>query len=213
MLGIIAAMAIAPSALLEPGEKPESFPVRGIHLSAPARKDVEAFVSFIREALAKEGVGDFPPRPPRGGVNTLILEFNFSFDFRSLSEFADPSAPGKDDVAKIARACKEAGIELIPGINCLGHQSWKGRNGAFLQKHPEFDETPGKYPRTRISTAGATARSIPGCTRCCFRSSTSLPGPARPRLFTWGWTRSSSSPIPTAPAAAARTPPSSSPAR
>ncbi len=134
MHGIIAAMALAPSALLEPAEKPEPFPVRGIHLSAPARKDVEAFVSFIRDALAKEG------------VNTLILEFNASFDFRSLPEFADPSAPGKDEAAKIVRACREAGIELIPGINCLGHQSWKGRNGAFLQKHPEFDETPGKYP-------------------------------------------------------------------
>ena len=127
-------MAFAPSVLLEPAEKPGPLPVRGLHLSAPARKDVDTLVSFIREGLAREG------------VNTLILEFNTSFDFRSLPEFADPAAPGKDEAAKIVRACREAGIELIPGFNCLGHQSWKGKNGAFLEKHPELDETPGKFP-------------------------------------------------------------------
>jgi len=66
-------MAFAPSVLLEPAEKPGPLPVRGLHLSAPARKDVDTLVSFIREGLAREG------------VNTLILEFNTSFDFRSLN--------------------------------------------------------------------------------------------------------------------------------
>ena len=44
-------MAFAPSVLLEPAEKPGPLPVRGLHLSAPARKDVDTLVSFIREGL------------------------------------------------------------------------------------------------------------------------------------------------------------------
>lgn len=132
-MSLILAMAL----LGAPQEKAEALPVRGLHVGAPAKRDVDAFTAFVRDALAKEG------------VNTLILEFNFSFNFTSRAEFASPGAPGKDDVAKIVKACKESGIALIPQVNCLGHQSWAKRNGAFLSKHPEFDETPGKFPENK----------------------------------------------------------------
>jgi len=119
----------------EPAQADASrLPIRGIHLSAPAKRDLTPAIAFIREALPKEG------------VNTLILEFDFNFDFRSRPEFADSSALGSNEVQQIVRACREQGIDLIPQINCLGHQSWARRNGRLLQKHPEFDETPGKYP-------------------------------------------------------------------
>jgi hypothetical protein len=108
--------------------------VRGLHLSAPGKKDVPVALAFIRETL------------PREGVNTLILEMNYSFDFHSRPEFADPAAPGTEEMKQLAAACREGGIELIPQINCLGHQSWAKRNGRLLDKHPEFDETRGKYP-------------------------------------------------------------------
>lgn len=110
------------------------FPVRGIHFSVPSKNDVPACVEFIREVLPKEG------------VNTLILEFNYRYDYKSRREFANPSALGKKEVRRIVKACREAGIELIPQINCLGHQSWGRHTGPLLTKHPEFDETPGKYP-------------------------------------------------------------------
>lgn len=109
-------------------------PVRGLHLMAPARRDVAALVQFIRASL------------PRQGVNTLVLEFNYNFDYQSRPEFADRSALGQDEVRQILKACREQGIELIPQFNCLGHQSWSKRNARLLEKHPEFDETPGKYP-------------------------------------------------------------------
>ena len=115
----------------------QGLPVRGLHLSAPSKKDVGTALEFFRSALPKEG------------VNTLILEFGWHYDFQSRPEFSDPSAPGKDDVRKIAQACREGGIELIPQINCLGHQSWAEHDGRLLQKHPEFDETPGKYPKNK----------------------------------------------------------------
>lgn len=115
----------------------EALPVRGIHFSAPSKRDLPACIEFIREVLPKEG------------VNTLILEFNYRYDYKSRPEFANPSALGKKEVRQIVKACREAGIELIPQINCLGHQSGGRHTGALLTKHPEFDETPGKYPENQ----------------------------------------------------------------
>jgi hypothetical protein len=112
----------------------QTIPVRGLHLSAPSKLDLPAAVEFIRTALPKEG------------VNTLILEFNYGFNYQSRPEFSDPSALGREDVQQIANACRENGIEFIPGLNCLGHQSWAKRNARLLEKYPEFDETPGKFP-------------------------------------------------------------------
>lgn len=133
--GIVMALVVATAWCKGGAPADGAMPVRGIHLAAPGKKDVPALAAFIRGALAGEG------------VNTLILEFGYGFDFKSRPEFSDASAPGKDDVAKIVAACREKGIALIPQINCLGHQSWAARTGRFLEKHPEFDETPGKYPR------------------------------------------------------------------
>jgi hypothetical protein len=110
------------------------FPVRGLHLSAPAKNDLPQALVFLREVL------------PAQGVNTLILEFDFNFNFQSRPEFAEPGALGANEVRQIVAVCREQGIQLIPQINCLGHQSWDRHTGRLLQKHPEFDETPGKYP-------------------------------------------------------------------
>ncbi|NQT84974.1 family 20 glycosylhydrolase [bacterium] len=114
-----------------------ALPVRGIHFSAPSKRDLPACIEFIKKVLPKEG------------VNTLILEFNYSYDYKSRPEFANPLALGKKEVRQIVKACRKAGIELIPQINCLGHQSWGRRTAAFLRNHPEFDETPGKYPENK----------------------------------------------------------------
>jgi len=111
-----------------------ALPVRGLHTFAPARKDLAAALEFIRRSL------------PAEGVNTLIMEINYGYQFQSRPEMADRGALGRDEVRRIADACREKGIMLIPQINCLGHQSWAGHNGRLLQAHPEFDETPGKYP-------------------------------------------------------------------
>lgn len=116
---------------------PMILPVRGLHTFAPAKKDLPAALEFVRESL------------PREGINTLIVEFNYGYHFQSRPEFADPAALGRDEVRQIAAACREKGIALIPQINCLGHQSWAETTGRLLEKHPEFDETPGKYPRNK----------------------------------------------------------------
>lgn len=110
-------------------------PVRGLHLMAPAAADIPLAVRFIREALPKEG------------VNVLVLEFDYGYQFAKHPEVAEPGALSAEDVKTLAAAAKGAGVRLIPQINLLGHQSWAKSTGALLRSHPEFDETPGKYPQ------------------------------------------------------------------
>jgi len=124
-------------AALSYGAVASPLPVRGIHLGAPKTDDVPLLVRFIRDALPKEG------------VNVLVLEFDYRYQFAKHPEIADPDALSKDDVAKLVAAAKEAGVRLIPQINCLGHQSWDKTTLALLRTHPEFDETPDKYPQNQ----------------------------------------------------------------
>jgi len=112
----------------------EPLPVRGIHLAAPQPEEVDLALRFIREALPKEG------------VNTLVLEFNYRYRFTSRPEVADEPALTRQHLERLAAACREAGVRLIPMINLLGHQSWARTTFGLLRAHPEFDETPGKYP-------------------------------------------------------------------
>jgi hypothetical protein len=105
-------------------------PIRGLHCFAPSKADAGLCEKFIREVLPKEG------------VNHLVLEFNYSFAYRSHPELGDPNALDEKAVKQLLAACRAAGVKLIPQFNCLGHQSWAKTTFALLKKHPEFDETP-----------------------------------------------------------------------
>ncbi|HWQ53606.1 MAG TPA: family 20 glycosylhydrolase [Bryobacteraceae bacterium] len=107
-------------------------PVRGIHLMAPKAEEVPAAVRFITEGL------------PKHGVNLLVMEVNYGYAKRP--EVADPQGLAREDASRLVAACRQAGIRLIPMINMLGHQSWAKNTHALLRAHPEFDETPGRYP-------------------------------------------------------------------
>ncbi len=115
----------------------QPLPVRGIHLAAPKPDEIPLAERFIREALPKEG------------VNVLVLEFGYRYQFTRRPEIAEPDALSRDDVKKLAAACRAAGVKLVPQINMLGHQSWAGTTHALLRAHPEFDETPGRYPENQ----------------------------------------------------------------
>ncbi len=111
-----------------------SLPVRGLHLNAPKPADVPVLARFIRTALPKEG------------VNTLVLEINYRYRYTRRPEVAEADALSREDIAEIAAACRDAHVRLIPQINLLGHQSWSKTTAGLLRSHPEFDETPKKYP-------------------------------------------------------------------
>jgi hypothetical protein len=112
-------------------------PVRGLHLNVPKPDGVPRMVKFIREVLPKEG------------VNTLVLEIDYRYQFKSHPEVADENALSLEDARAIAAAAREANVKLIPLVNLLGHQSWAKTTFGLLRSHPEFDETPGKYPENK----------------------------------------------------------------
>lgn len=105
-------------------------PVRGLCIVAPNAAGVDAFTRFITEELG--------PRK----VNTLILRVDWNYQFTSHPELRDSNALSKADVKKIVNACKKSGINVIPQINLLGHQSWASTTYALLRVYPQFDETP-----------------------------------------------------------------------
>jgi hypothetical protein len=130
----VCALAGAAGLLLAGASPAQPLAVRGIHLAAPMPEEIPLAERFIREALPKEG------------VNTLVLEFNYRYQFRSHPEVADAQALSLEDVKRLVVGCRAAGVRLIPMINLLGHQSWAKTTFGLLRGHPEFDETPGKYP-------------------------------------------------------------------
>ena len=105
-------------------------PVRGLSISAPVPANVDSFVTFIQKEAA-----------PRG-VNTLILLIDYRYQFKSHPELIDTLALSEADAKKIVQVCKQNGIQIIPQINCLGHQSWANKAGKLLAVYPQFDETP-----------------------------------------------------------------------
>ncbi len=121
----------------------EPLPVRGIHLGAPKPEEMPLALRFIEQALPKEG------------VNLLVLEINYHYQFTKHPEVTDPDALSREQVQELAAACRRVGVRLMPMVNLLGHQSWAKTTFGLLRSHPEFDETPGKYP----DNAGIYCRS------------------------------------------------------
>jgi hypothetical protein len=105
-------------------------PIRGLCIGAPSASQMDRFIRFINEDLA-----------PRS-ANTLILRVDYNFQYASHPELGGPNALSREHLKRIADACQQHGIKLIPQINLLGHQSWANHPGALLRAYPEFDETP-----------------------------------------------------------------------
>ena len=118
--------SILPAA--EPADAP--FPIRGLAIAAPSPAQVDRFVRFIEEDLA-----------PRS-LNLLILRVDFGFQYTSHPELQDRNGLSQADVKRLADACRQHGIRVVPQINLLGHQSWRNRLGPLLRVYPDFDETP-----------------------------------------------------------------------
>jgi hypothetical protein len=107
--------------------------MRGIHLMLGSDSQAAALQGQL-------------PRLAAAGVNTLILETDYDFAFKSHPELSSPGCVTPARAHELAAEARRLGIRLIPQINCLGHQSWSKTTLALLKNHPEFDETPGQYP-------------------------------------------------------------------
>jgi hypothetical protein len=87
------------------------------------------------------------PKLAAMGINVLILEVNYSFDFKSHPELRHGTTPiTKAGARKFAALCRSQGIRLIPEFQSLGHQSWKAETFPLLKVYPQFDLTPGAFP-------------------------------------------------------------------
>ena len=128
----LATFTFLPAMSLDAGSSP--LPVRGLYLTAPKPDELSLAVRFIRDALPKEG------------VNVLVMEFDYRYQYKSHPEVTDTDALSEEQVKQIVAACHDAGVRLVPLVNLLGHQSWAAQTFGLLRAHPEFDETPGKYP-------------------------------------------------------------------
>jgi hypothetical protein len=81
------------------------------------------------------------------GINVIILEVDYNFDFKSHPELKRGANPiTRDGARRFAALCKKFNIRLIPEFQSLGHQSWKAETFPLLTVYPKFDLTPGAFP-------------------------------------------------------------------
>jgi glycosyl hydrolase family 20 len=90
------------------------------------------------------------PQLAKMGLNCLILEVNYGFEFKSHPELRQGDRQiTKAGSERFRERCKENGIELVPQFQCLGHQSWSKNTGPLLTKYPGLDLTPGAFPNNK----------------------------------------------------------------
>ncbi|MCT4648441.1 MAG: family 20 glycosylhydrolase [Carboxylicivirga sp.] len=114
-------------------EEPSKQVIRGVMLSTPSISQVDEFINFIEKELV--------PRK----VNCLILKVNYHLEYTSRPEIREKKTLSNAGAKRILEVCKNHQIELIPLVNCLGHQSWGADEKnirALLKTYPEFEENP-----------------------------------------------------------------------
>ena len=90
---------------------------------------------------------DYVPQLAEMGINVLILEVDYHFQFESHPELRQGEKQITRTGAKaLAECCKKSGIRLIPEFQSLGHQSWAKTTYPLLTVYPELDLTPGAFP-------------------------------------------------------------------
>jgi len=108
-------------------------PWRGVHVGIGSRDAVEQLTGVVGE------LADL-------GVNVIVAEINYGYEFQSHPELRKGSVSGAAQIKKLLAECRAHKVRLIPQFQCLGHQSWKKDTAPLLAKYPQFDETPGAYP-------------------------------------------------------------------
>ncbi len=113
-------------------QMPDSpFIIRGFCIEAPLQDELDRFITFMKDDLARDG------------INTLILRVDYNYEFESCPNLREEDALSRDEVKQLVQTARENNIRLIPQINLLGHQSWEERINILLREYPQFDETPG----------------------------------------------------------------------
>lgn len=112
----------------------------------PARPLVLGMHALMEsDADARVLVGEVPALARRG-VNLLIAEVDYAYEYVSHPELRTEGPVKKETVKALLAACRSRGIRLVPQFQSLGHQSWAEKTYPLLVQYPRLDETPDKYP-------------------------------------------------------------------
>ena len=119
----------------------------------PGSEKTEAQYEFViafhasvnTDKTGKNLIKELPDLQKRG-INTLFLEIGYNYQWKSDPKLYNKYVLSETVAREIAAECRRLSIDLIPEINCLGHQSWENKTFAMLKAYPELDETPGLYP-------------------------------------------------------------------
>jgi len=136
LLSLLLAAALVATAC---GPAPSAVPPRprplwfGFHAMLESPEEAQGLISEI-PALA--GLG----------VNLIVAEIDYNYEFVSHPELRSDKALSKETVKRIVALCRRYRIRLVPEFQSLGHQSWAEKTYPLLAKYPQFDESPGKYP-------------------------------------------------------------------
>jgi len=114
-----------------PKQNAESAPLvwRGVHLWLDRESSAKILITTL-------------PRLAAIGVNVVVVEVNYSFEFQTHPELRNQKFVTGTTAHELAAAARRCGIRLIPEFNCLGHQSFGRRVEPLLKVHPEFSEAP-----------------------------------------------------------------------
>ena len=83
----------------------------------------------------------------RMGVNTIILEVDYHYHYKSHPELRQGETQISFDAArKFSKTCSDNGLRLFVEFQCLGHQSWAKQTFPLLTVYPHLDITPGEFP-------------------------------------------------------------------
>ena len=82
------------------------------------------------------------PELAKLGVNTVVVEVNYSYEFKAHPELRNKTFIHRATARALADEAARHHIRLIPEFNCLGHQNFGRRIEPLLKVHPEFNETP-----------------------------------------------------------------------
>ncbi len=120
-----------------------------------------------RETAAQQLVKTLP-RLAAIGVNVVVVEVNYSFEFQAHPELRNRQFITRATAHQLAAAARGCGIRLVPEFNCLGHQSFGGRIAPLLQVHPDFNETPSQSLTNKNIYCLEWCPSAPGLNEIIF---------------------------------------------
>lgn len=137
-----AVLIVAAALLSQPGCRPAK---PAAVVSPPARPLVLGLHVLIESKAAAEELIREMPALAAAGVNLIISESDYNYEYESHPELRGEDPVSTATIKRIVALARQYKIRVVPEFQALGHQSWAEKTFPLLTRHPEFDETPGRF--------------------------------------------------------------------